>query len=197
MEHNVMVLLKSIPTIEKGNRLIIGIDGLSRSGKTTFTNKLSHLFHKENSNVCVLHMDDYIVERNKRYNTGHEAWYEYYTLQWDVGWLKENLFEKLKEASMLVLPCYDNESDSHSMQNIKMADSCVLLIEGVFLQRKEWRNFYDYVVYLDCPREERFARESVSAQDEIKKFMNRYWKAEDYYLATEAPAKQANIVLKN
>ena len=36
----------------------------------------------------------------------------------------------------------------------------VIVIEGVFLQRKEWRDFFHYMVYLDCPRETRFLRES-------------------------------------
>lgn len=72
----------------------------------------------------------------------------------------------------------------------------MIIIEGVFLQRSEWRSFYDYVVYLDCPRNKRFLRESNATQKDIEKFRNRYWQAEDYYLKMEAPAKQANLILK-
>jgi uridine kinase len=197
LEDNLLVLLNNIPKIEKGNRFILGIDGLSRSGKTTFANKLSQLLQEKNIQVCVFHIDDYIVEREKRYNTKHEEWFEYYNLQWDVEWLKDNLFKKLKGSNQLNLPFYDNVSDTHSTQIIKIPDTCVIIIEGVFLQRREWRGFYDYVVYLDCPRNKRFFRESDSTQNNIEKFRNRYWKAEDYYLKTEAPAKQADLVLKN
>ena len=45
----------------------------------------------------------------------------------------------------------------------------VIVIEGVFLQRKEWRDFFHYMVYLDCPRETRFLRESEETQ---KTFQN-------------------------
>ncbi|CAH1204253.1 Uridine kinase [Paenibacillus plantiphilus] len=197
LEENELVLLNAIPALVEGSRFIVGVDGLSRSGKTTVVKKLSQLLQERNVHVCVFHMDDYIVSRNKRYNTGHEEWHEYYNLQWDVDWLSHHLFNKLREFGSLNLPFYDPETDSHNMQNIVMPDTCVVIIEGVFLQRKEWRGFYDYVAYLDCPQNMRFARESISARQNLEKFRNRYWKAEDYYVRTEAPAKQADAVLNN
>lgn len=158
MDDNLSILLNSIQTMKTGigNRFILGVDGLSRSGKTTFVNKLSHMLQEKNIPICVFHMDDYIVECNKRYDTEHEEWYEYYHLQWDVEWLQENLFNKLKESNQLNLPLYNNDSDHHSIQSINIPDTCIVLIEGVFLQRKEWRAFYDYLVYMDCPRSEGF-----------------------------------------
>ena len=69
MDDNLSILLNSIQTMKTGigNRFILGVDGLSRSGKTTFVNKLSHMLQEKNIPICVFHMDDYIVERNKRY----------------------------------------------------------------------------------------------------------------------------------
>ncbi|MFC7441063.1 kinase [Laceyella putida] len=197
MEDNLSVLLTFIPKIEKGNRFVLGIDGLSRSGKTTLANKLSQVLQEKKIQVCVFHMDDYIVEREKRYNTGHEEWFEYYHLQWDVEWLKDHLFKKLKVSNQLNLSIYDDATDTHSTQKIKIPDTCVIIIEGIFLQRREWRGFYDCLVYLDCPRNKRFLRERDSTQKNIEKFRNRYWKAEDYYLKTEAPTEQVHLVLKN
>ncbi len=45
----------------------------------------------------IFHIDDHIVERNKRYNTGFEEWYEYYYLQWDIEWLRQKFFQKLQK----------------------------------------------------------------------------------------------------
>ena len=52
------------------------------------------------------------------------------------------------------------------------------------------------MVYLDCPRETRFLRESPETQKNLSKFKNRYWKAEDYYLETELPKDRADVVIK-
>lgn len=197
MEERLSILLKSIPTVQTGYRMVLGIDGLSRSGKTTCAEKLCNVFHEKNVPTCVLHMDDFIVERKKRYHTAHEEWYEYYGLQWEVEWLRENMFMALKETDNLSLPFYDSERDEHRIQNIPIPESCLIVVEGVFLQRREWRAFFDFVVYLDCDRRERFSREHHSTRLQIDKFRNRYWKAEDHYLTTVVPTQKADLVLKS
>ncbi|EPC8417872.1 kinase [Bacillus wiedmannii] len=179
----------------KENRFILGIDGLSRSGKTTFVTSLKENMKQESIPFHIFHIDDHIVERNKRYHTGYEEWYEYYYLQWDIESLRQKFFQKLQNETKLKLPFYNNETDSSEMKKVQIPIVGVIVIEGVFLQRKEWRDFFHYMVYLDCPRETRFLRESEETQKNLSKFENRYWKAEDYYLESETPQKRANLVI--
>jgi uridine kinase len=188
-------LLHAILRLHAGGRLIVGIDGLSRSGKTTLVRRLQRKLVQNGKKVCVFHLDDHIVERNKRYDTGCEPWYEYYALQWDVSNLKEQLFSKVREANRLTLPFYDEERDTCFQKTVEMERECIVLIEGVFLQRSEWRSFFDFVAYLDCPRDVRFRRESEAVQRNIEKLVTRYWKAEDYYIKTVEPASKADIVI--
>ncbi|AJI10784.1 kinase [Bacillus cereus] len=180
----------------KENRFILGIDGLSRSGKTTFVAKLKENMKQESIPFQIFHIDDHIVERNKRYHTGYEEWYEYYYLQWDIAYLQKKFFQKLQTETKLKLPFYNNETDSSEMKKVQIPIVGVIIIEGVFLQRKEWRDFFHYMVYLDCPRETRFLRESKKTQKNLSKFENRYWKAEDYYLEMESPKDRADLVIK-
>ncbi|HDR7339147.1 TPA: kinase [Bacillus cereus] len=180
----------------KENRFILGIDGLSRSGKTTFVTNLKENMKQESVPFHIFHMDDHIVERNKRYDTGFEEWYEYYYLQWDIEWLRQKFFQKLQNETKLKLPFYNNETDSSEMKKVQIPIVGVIVIEGVFLQRKEWKDFFHYMVYLDCPRETRFLRESLETQKNLSKFKNRYWKAEDYYLETELPKDQADLIIQ-
>ena len=177
----------------KENRFILGIDGLSRSGKTTFVANLKENMKQESIPFHIFHIDDYIVERNKRYDTGFEEWYEYYYLQWDIEWLRQKFFRKLQNETKLKLPFYNDKTDSCEMKKVQIPIVGVIVIEGVFLQRKEWRDFFHYMVYLDCPRETRFLRESP--EKSLSKFKNRYWKAEDYYLETELPKDRADLVI--
>jgi uridine kinase len=189
------IILNLLSRLKENNRFIVGIDGLSRSGKTTLTSVLREQLHIHNINVVIFHMDDYIVERSKRYNTDQEQWFEYYGLQWNVLWLREHLFGQLRACNQLFLPKYDSDVDAHSEQKVTLPQKCMIIIEGVFLQRKEWRGYFDYVIYLDCPKEVRFSRESEETRRNIEKFINRYWKAEDHYLSTEDPIMNANLLL--
>ena len=188
-------ILERIPKPIQGERVVVGIDGLSRSGKTTFVELVKEYLNQENIQVHIFHLDDYIVEKKRRYHTGNEEWYEYYHLQWDVRWVKENLLNNLKGAKELNLHTYDADTDTLLEHCISLPETGFIILEGVFLQRKEWRDYFDFMIYLDCPREKRFARESKETQQKLNKFLNRYWKAENYYLETILPKQHADFIL--
>jgi uridine kinase len=180
-------LRKILPVSSLKFPMLLGIDGLSRSGKTTFVTKLERYFKTLGYRSVTFHIDDYIEPRNRRYDTGHAEWFEYYFLQWDTAKLKEDLFEKVKEGVKLDQGSPNGESP--------VAD--VVIIEGVFLQRKEWREVFDRMIYLDCAKEVRFHRESTETQKKIKKFEDRYWKAEEHYLENVRPVEKADVVIES
>ncbi|WLR57533.1 kinase [Mesobacillus subterraneus] len=189
------LLRKIVCAVRQNKRIIIGVDGLSRSGKTTFVRKFSSMLTEKLIGNMIIHMDDHIVGKSKRYNTGHEEWQEYFYLQWDVVWLRKFLFDNLMQLDEIDLPFYDNEMDQHDYKKLKFAGKSVFIVEGVFLQREEWRPYFDYTVFIDCPRDIRFARESYQTQQNTEKFRNRYWKAEDYYIENHRPVEHANLVI--
>lgn len=189
------LLTKIVCAGRQNKRVIIGVDGLSRSGKTTFVRKFASMLSEKQIENTVIHLDDHIVGRSKRYNTGQEEWREYFYLQWDVEALKNSLFENLIRSDEIELPYYDSDSDQHVYKKLKLTGKFVLIVEGIFLQREEWRPYFDCTVFIDCPRDIRFARESNQTKQKIEKFRNRYWKAEDYYMGNLRPVEQADLVI--
>ncbi|SES30947.1 kinase [Psychrobacillus sp. OK032] len=183
---------------------IIGIDGLGGAGKTTITETITKELTFAGQKVLVIHIDDLIEEREKRYNTGHSEWYEYFWLQWDVQGIKEKLFEAVHEKlNHLHLKFYDKDNDRCYMENINIEQCNVILIEGIFLQRREWKGFFDYLIYLDCPknvRSERVLQRDTyigNINERLKKYERRYWTGEDYYLKEINPIQSADIVLNS
>ncbi|WP_391205262.1 kinase [Psychrobacillus sp. L4] len=198
-------VIEEIKKLEKIDRpYIIGMDGLSGSGKTTLSEKIKEELMNEGFQVIVIHIDHLIVERERRYNTGHPEWYEYYALQWDVQCIKENLFEAVHQKSNhLHLPFYDFDKDQSYSKSINIGQCSIILIEGIFLQRKEWKSFFDYMIYLDCPRDIRNARVLQrdayigDMNERLKKYEQRYWKGEEYYLLEVDPLKKSDIIIRN
>ncbi len=123
------------------NKFILGIDGLSRSGKTTFVANLKENMKQESIPFHIFHIDDHIVERNKRYDTGFEEWYEYYYLQWDIEWLRQKFFRKLQNETKLKLPFYNDKTDSCEMKKVQIPIVGVIVIEGVFSTAKRMERF--------------------------------------------------------
>ncbi len=63
---NINNLIKVI-TENTSNRFVIGVDGLSRSGKTTFVKRLEGELKQKSIPFHIFHIDDHIAERDKRY----------------------------------------------------------------------------------------------------------------------------------
>lgn len=203
-ENQYMLLKQEIEekhnTYAKNRPFIMAIDGLSGAGKTTLLRNLQHTFTNE---VVMIHIDDYIEEKAKRYHTGYEEWYEYYQLQWNVEKIKESFFEKIHQNKKeLYLPYYDWEKDKIIPKLVKISSASIVIIEGVFLLREEWKHYYDYVIFLDCPetirRERSVHRDQYigDLEDRLKKYENRYWPAEAYYMEKIEPLKYAHCIWK-
>ncbi|MEO4053084.1 kinase [Solibacillus sp. CAU 1738] len=187
--------------LDKKRPLIVAIDGLGGAGKTTLVKEIEHELCRTH-NVSIIHIDDHIVENSKRYNTDNEEWYEYYFLQWNVELIVEALFAKLRSnCTEILFPFYDKTNDKTFVKKIAIQTDSIIIIEGVFLQREEWNSFYDYVIFIDCPkviRHERILKRDLYIGDSdaiVKKYKTRYWPAEDYYMKKVQPIKRANIVI--
>jgi uridine kinase len=188
----------------KGHSFLVGIDGLGGAGKTTFVKKLKQQLDSRNYEVIVLHIDNYIVERTKRYKTGHEEWYEYYHLQWDIRLMETELFKKLHtDSNHLTLPFYENTNDTILPKQITVRPGSIILIEGIFIQRTEWRDYFDFVIFVDCDQEVRVNR--VLNRDtyigdykiRLEKYKKRYWVAEEYYIKNENPLGKADYIYRS
>ncbi|WP_074033050.1 kinase [Exiguobacterium sp. AT1b] len=195
---NVLDVIHAASSMHSANRpFVVAIDGLSGAGKTTLVSRLS-----EEPTILVLHIDDYIVERDKRYETGQPESIEYYALQWDVSRLERELFRPLRNGiTELTLPRYVYERDVIAEEVVDVSSAYTIVVEGIFLQRPEWRPYYDYVIYLDCPREVRYERVLNRdtylgvPEERLAKYKRRYWPGEDLYLQLVDPKKGADIVL--
>lgn len=187
----------------KERPFVVGIDGLGGAGKTTFSTKIMEELKRKNCMVCTIHLDNHIVEKNKRYKTGQDEWYEYYYLQWDLSKIVTSLLEPLHSRYYTLLQFYDKFNDSFSTRHIEIIPGSIVIIEGIFLQREEWRSYFDFVIYLDCSQEKRkervLNRDSYIGdyEERLKKYTGRYWPGEKQYLDIVKPVSIADLVLSS
>ena len=175
--------------VKKDEIFLVGIDGSTGAGKTTFTIKLQEELCKLNYNTVILHIDEFIYNKNIRYNNEYDEWYCFYQLQWRYEYLIKELLDPITRNIDIIkdIEIYDRESDTYNLINFEIKKRTIILLEGVFLQKKEITSFFDYIVFLDLAREERLKRvlkrdSYIGNLKEIKqKYNNRYFPAEDVY----------------
>ncbi|WP_312908832.1 hypothetical protein [Tissierella praeacuta] len=196
---------KIIGKYDSGKTIIVGIDGLGGAGKSAITELLKTQLQNSNYYPVVLHIDDFIYPRYIRYDEFKEEWYCYYNIQWRYDYLIKEILLPVREGIEIdkQVELYEKENDLYILEQIKIPQGSILLIEGIFLQRKEIKEYFDYMVYVELPKDIRLSRvinrdTYIGDDKDIKlKYERRYFPAEDKYIKDYCPAENADFVLEN
>lgn len=203
-----MEILKIAEQIKKlynpDRTLIVGIDGLGGAGKSTVSEKLHRLLSKENYNITLIHIDDFIHPRAIRYNKNYAEWECYYNLQWRYDYLVNEVVNPIKCGTdfKAKVELYDKDNDTYFYSETNIPVGSIVIIEGVFLQRQELKVLFDYMIYIDVSEETRLNRvlerdRYIGDKQQIKaKYDNRYFPAEHHYIEIYSPNKNVDYIIK-
>ena len=191
--------------ITKDEIKVVAIDGPGGAGKTTLAKELKDRLEDQGHKCVVLHIDDFITPRSVRYNDSFEEWYCHYVFQWRYNYLVEKILKpaKLNEEINTEIEFYEKHEDTYRVENVRIKRGTIIILEGIFLQRSELRDYLDYIIYIDVPREEVIKRvlkrdSYIGSEEEIlHKYNRRYFPSEDRYDKTVEPKKRADLVIEN
>ncbi len=183
--------------------LLVCVDGLGGAGKSTISEKLYSALQSDGYNVTLLHIDHFIHPRAIRYNDRYAPWECYYYLQWRYEYLLNEVLLPLKSGSSVNknIELYDLEQDSYILESLNIPMGSIVIVEGIFLQRKELDGVFDLKAYVDVPEEIRLERVLkrdgyIGDREAIReKYESRYFPAEHFYITEYAPADKADIVI--
>ncbi|MBR4691763.1 MAG: uridine kinase [Oscillospiraceae bacterium] len=181
---------------------IIGIDGLGGAGKSTISEMVCSELRRNGIHTILLHIDDFIHTRQIRYNSEYLEWRCYYDLQWRYDYFLQ-IVKRLKAAydNSVEVERYDKDNDNYYTETYTITGKTTVVVEGIFLQRKELQGIFDYMVYIDVPEDVRLSR--VLQRDTyignerqiIDKYKTRYFPAERHYFSIYQPDQSADCVI--
>lgn len=169
--------------------LLMGIDGCGGSGKSTFARELV----KSDSSIEIVHMDDFYLPYHLRINS--KAIFKPVGADFDWQRLREQVLKPLKKDRVGYYSRYDWGTDRLAEWHIVPVGGMVV-VEGVYVLRKELAEFYDYKIWVDCPREIRLARGVERDGEPAREAWESNWMvAEDKYVREQLPFERADLIV--
>jgi uridine kinase len=156
---------------------ILGIDGMSASGKSTFAERLKKAIDARGHDCFIIPMDDLFSPELHR-DTLYPGF--------DMDRIKSGILDRLKEGKSVGFRRYDKESKAMAGYR-EIPENAVILFEGVFTTGKLLGDFMDLRIWLDCPREKVLERGEARSGNPRTEWESKWLPAEDAYMAGEAP----------
>ncbi|TWE04987.1 uridine kinase [Neobacillus bataviensis] len=183
--------INSVPDLpRKQSTLLIAIDGCGGSGKSTLAKCISDKW----PGVTIVHMDDFyfpseqIIQRPPLQKP----------IGADVDWLRvlKQVIEPISQDRTARYQRYDWDSDKLAeWHDVPIGN--IVIIEGVYSSRYELADYYDFTIWVDCPRETRLARGlERDGESALDIWENNWMIAEDLYVKEHRPQGRADLVVE-
>lgn len=186
---------------EKTGRILMAVDGVDGSGKSTFAADLASVIRTRP--VIVIHVDDFLNLRAVRHRRGRECPEGFWLDTYDYGALNRDVFVPLRRGGN---GCYRPVATDHR-QDVRLSppalqapENAIVIVEGMFLHRAELVDWWDYSCFLDVPFTETARRMSVrdgSNPDPEHPSMRRYVGGQRLYFEAAQPWRRATRIVDN
>jgi uridine kinase len=195
-------LARVIDSLRPGARALVAFDGPDAAGKTTLADEVADLLKRPAVRVSI---DEWHNPRDIRMRRGDESPEGYYLDSFDLSTLLRTCLLPFRQGSQSVATArFDYRSDEQVEQERNVPSAAVLLVDGVFLQRPELTEVWDFTVYLHVPESvslHRAMRRDLSlfgSEDEVRKrYTRRYLPGQALYRQVADPAARADVLVDN
>lgn len=195
-------LAKHICNQPKNERILIGIDGVDGSGKSTFAERLHRSVHPSRP-VLLIHLDDFHNPRHVRHARGQRSPMGFWLDSYNYEIFEQSVIAPLSPAGdgHVLGGTYDVETEQPLKPRwIVAPDNAVVIVEGIFLHRDELSSVWEVSVFLDVPFAEtalRMAQRDGTPSDPSHPRMVRYVDGQLLYFAAAKPWERATWVIDN
>ncbi len=181
----------------KQSTLLIAVDGPGGSGKSTLARSIAeHTAHS-----TILHMDDFFFPNQLRASAKGDTT----ELGGDLDWrrMRNQVLTPLSRDKPGKYQRYDWGTDKLAEWH-DLPVGGIVIVEGVYSLRLELRDFYDFRIWVNCPKEVYLARGLARAAierpersiEESRAIWENVWiPAEERYAREHQPERVADLVI--
>jgi phosphoglycolate phosphatase len=179
---------------------VIGVNGIDCSGKSVFARALDSYLRSRGHRTQMIQLDDFHNPREIRY-AGKDQAENYFKHSFNIDLIIEKLLSPVsrKEDISTRLTLLNMDSDKYDIaRDYSVNRNTIVILEGVFIFRKELAPYIDHKVFLEITFDECKKRAKVrDLQASVEKYDVKYIPAQLKYLGEYPPLRLADIIIDN
>jgi uridine kinase len=184
--------------------LLVAVSGIDASGKGAIAAQIAAGFERAGLHVASIGLDPWHQPASVRF-AQEDPGGTFYRSAFRFDELFERLIEPLRRNRSIVLEerLIDLATDATYEHTFRFERVDIILLEGIFLLRRDLRPRYDVSIWIDCPLEVALTRalrrnqEGKPAVELQADYERIYFPAQRIHLALDQPAAHADLVLEN
>jgi uridine kinase len=184
--------------------LLVGISGIDGCGKGYLATQLQAHLALQGIIPAVLNADGWLNLPEKRFDRNAPAENFYENAIRLEQFFRELVMPLKKERAVHLVADFTEETASqYRKHTYDYRDVSVILVEGIFLFKREYRNHFDLAIWIDCSFPTALARainraqEGLSPANTIAAYETIYFPAQRIHLAHDKPRENADLIFEN
>ena len=184
--------------------LLVGISGIDGSGKGYVTKQIEARITQHSIATANINADGWLNLPDKRFSATKPAAHFYKNaIRFDQ--LFKKLLLPLRESrSVEVIADFAEETATNfSKHNYRFRNVGIVLVEGIFLFKREYRELFDLKIWVDCSFFTALARALERRQEglppvaTIEAYETIYFPAQQIHMGLDQPRQSADLIVSN
>lgn len=197
-------ILRRRTELPAGHSLLVGISGIDASGKGFVTQQVAARLALSSIAAAVINADGWLNLPHRRFDPSRPAAHFYdHAIRFDE--LFRRLLLPLREHRSIRLTAeFAAEAAREYRQHLyEFRNIDVILVEGIFLFKREHRSRLDLAVWVDCTFSTALERalsrkqEGLPPAETIKAYNNIYFPAQRIHADRDQPRESADLIINN
>ena len=197
-------ILRRRATVPETRCLLVGVSGIDGCGKGYVARQLEARLALHGVTPAILNVDGWLNLAEKRFNQSDPAenFYEN-AIRFDQFFAQLLLPLRDRRSVRLVADLTEETTSQYRKHTYDFKDVSVVLVEGIFLFKREYRTHFDLAIWIDCSFPIALARaidraqEGLSAAKTIAAYETIYFPAQKIHFSHDHPRENADLVFEN
>ena len=197
-------ILRRRRTVPDTRCLLVGVSGIDGCGKGYVARQLEARLALHGVTPAILNVDGWLNLPEKRFNRSDPAenFYEN-AIRFDQFFTQLVMPLRDRRSVRLVADFTEETASQYRKHTYDFKDVSVVLVEGIFLFKRQYRTHFDLAIWVDCSFPTALARaieraqEGLSAAKTIAAYETIYFPAQRIHLARDNPRENADLTFEN